>query len=51
MIMKKQYSAIMLVVMLTVGTAYGGFLSDLFKKGGTAASKVKLDERDRKSVV
>ncbi|OQY98050.1 MAG: DUF4197 domain-containing protein [Candidatus Brocadia sp.] len=42
--MKKQYSAIMLVVMLTVGTAYGGFLSDLFKKGGTAASKVKLDE-------
>ncbi|KAB2836312.1 MAG: DUF4197 domain-containing protein [Candidatus Brocadia sp.] len=42
--MRKQHVVIMLAVILAAGTAYGGFLSDLFKKGGIAASKAKLDE-------
>lgn len=42
--MRKQYVAIMLAVILAAGTAYGGFLGDLFKKGSSAVSKSNLDE-------
>lgn len=42
--MRKQYIGIMLTVILTTGTSYGGFFTDLFKKVGTADSKAKLDE-------
>lgn len=42
--MIKQYVAIILAVILAAGTAYGGFLSDLFKKGGGAVPKSVLDE-------
>lgn len=41
--MKKKNIAIMLALILTAGTTYGGFLSDLFKKGG-GVSKAGLDE-------
>ncbi|MCF6156840.1 MAG: DUF4197 domain-containing protein [Candidatus Brocadia sp.] len=42
--MKKKNIVIMLALVLTASTTYGGFLSDLFKKGGGGVSKAGLDE-------
>lgn len=42
--MEKRYGALILVVVLTTSTVYGGFLSNLFKKGDDANSVAGLDE-------